>query len=187
LCPHLLLAIFGFAYWVRDGNDRTDLRIVTAIVLAYFCFNSAYYAWDGGGSTGPRHFIPALAFLSIPFFFFIRRSRFHFWLGAALTCVSVFFMFTSTAVLVHQAEGEVMRSSPLYDVVLTDFFRGDLALNSQDIHTLGPRFDASYNLGMFAGLHGLVSLIPLLVLWAIAYGVDAVGVVRRFVVTARPA
>jgi hypothetical protein len=189
LCPHLLLAIFGFAYWLRDGDgDRADLRIVTAIVLAYFCFNTAYYAWDGGGSTGPRHFIPALAFLSMPFFFFIHRSRFHFWLGATLTCVSVFFMFTSAAVLVHQGEGEVMRSSPLYDVVLTDFFRGDLALNSQDIRTIGPRFDASYNLGMFAGLRGLVSLVPLLTLWAVAYAADAVRAARgRFVVAARAA
>jgi hypothetical protein len=174
LCPHLVLAIFGFAYWLRDKNDRVDLRIVTAIILAYFCFNASYYAWDGGGSTGPRHFIPALAFLSIPFFFFIRRSRVHFWLGAALTCVSVFFMFASTAVLVHQAEGEVMRSSPLYDVVVTDFFRGDLALNAQDVRTLGPRFDASYNLGMFAGLHGLASLVPLLLAWVLAYSVDGV-------------
>ncbi len=174
LCPHLVLAIFGFAYWLRDKNDPGDLRIVTAIVLGYFCFNASYYAWDGGGSTGPRHFIPALAFLSIPFFFFIHRSRFHFWLGAALTCVSVFFMFASTAVLVHQGEGEVMRSSPLYDVVLPDFFRGDLALNVQDVRTLGPRFDASYNIGMFMGLRGLISLLPLSLAWALAYGFDGV-------------
>jgi hypothetical protein len=83
-------------------------------------------------------------------------------------------MFTSTAVLVHQAEGEVMRSSPLYDVVLTSFFRGDLALNTQDVRTLGPRFDAAYNLGMFAGLHGLASVVPLVALWVFAY----VGEVR---------
>jgi hypothetical protein len=183
-CPHLVLCFFGFAYWVRDEGHRVDLRIVGAVVLGYFCFNASYYAWDGGGSTGPRHFIPAIAFLSLSFFFFIRRSNAHFALGAGLTVVSVTFMFASTAVLVHQPEGEVLRSSPLYDIVLTDFFRGDLALNSQDIRTVGPRFDAAYNLGMFSGLRGLWSLVPLLAAWALAYSVDAARWIRLH--TARP-
>ncbi|MCL2724656.1 MAG: hypothetical protein FWD69_09495 [Polyangiaceae bacterium] len=173
MCPHLLLAIFGFAYWLRDGGER-DLRLVATLLVAYLLFSSAYYAWDGGGSTGPRHFIPALAFLSIPFFFFIRRSNWHFWLGAALAALSVFFMFTSTAVLVHQPEGEVFRSSPLYEVILPSFFRGELALNTQDVRTLGPRADAAYNLGMLAGLKGLWSLAPLAVLWLGAYLSDIV-------------
>jgi hypothetical protein len=172
-CPHLVLCFFGFAYWARDEVHRADLRVVVAVVLGYFCFNASYYAWDGGGSTGPRHFIPAIAFLSLSFFFFIRRSSRHFALGAALTALSVFFMFASTSVLVHQPEGEVVRSSPLYDIVLTNFFRGDLAQNTQDIRTVGPRFDAAYNLGMFAGLRGLWSLVPLVAAWMVAYAVDA--------------
>ncbi len=177
-CPHLVLCFFGFAYWLRDEGHRVDLRIVTAVVLGYFVFNTSYYAWDGGGSTGPRHFIPAIAFLSLAFFFFIRRSKAHFALGAGLTMLSVLFMLASTAVLVHQPEGEVLRSSPLYDIVLTDFFHGDLALNSQDVRTAGPRFDAAYNLGMFGGLRGLWSLAPLFALWLVAYAADAARWVR---------
>jgi hypothetical protein len=95
-----------------------------------------------------------------------------------MTALSVLFMFASTAVLVHQPEGEVLRSSPLYDIVVTDFLRGDLALNSQDVRTAGPRFDASYNLGMFGGLRGLWSLAPLVGLWVVAYAVDAARWVR---------
>ena len=129
---------------------------------------------------GPRHYVPALAFLSLPALFFLRRSEMHFRIGAVLAAVSVFFMFASTAVLIHQNEGDVFRSSPLYETVITSFFRGELALNTQDVRTLGPRFDAAGNLGMLFGLHGLNSLAPLLALWATAYGFDAViPLVRR--------
>jgi hypothetical protein len=172
-CPHLLLVFFGFGYWLRSGEHPRDLRFVTLVVIAYFLFAASYYAWDGGGSTGPRHYLPALAFLSLPFFFFIRESRARFYVGLAFTAFSVFFMLVSTAVLVHQPEGEVLRSSPLYDTVLGSFFRGELALNPQDIRTLGPRFDASYNLGMFFGLKGLWSLLPLAALWVAAYSFEA--------------
>jgi hypothetical protein len=49
---------------------------------------------------------------------------------------------------------------------------GDLAVNSGSTLTaaedIPPGTHGAFNLGQLAGLHGLASLIPLLVLWGLA-------------------
>lgn len=65
VAPVLILAPFGLWRLVRQHETR-DIGLL-AIVLATlpFLYNAAYYYWDGGHATGPRHAVPAFGFLAI--------------------------------------------------------------------------------------------------------------------------
>ena len=55
------------------------------------------------------------------------------------------------------------------------FWSGQMALNHESMLTVaeaGGKYGA-FNLGQLLGLHGLASVIPLVVVWAIAFGVGA--------------
>jgi hypothetical protein len=169
LCPFLLLAFFGLWRWTRDGQFRAERRTVLTILIAYFVFNSSYYAWDGGGSTGPRHMIPVLPFYVVTAGFFFDGSALRRRIGIALVAVSIAIMSVSVAVLVHQPEGEVVISNPFYDRVLPALARHEVSTNVQPFMQLGERADASYNIGQLLGLSPLLSLVPLLALWSLSY------------------
>lgn len=64
--PWLLLAFPGFRIMARVGMQR-ESWLCAAIAATYFLFQSGYTFWDGGASVGPRHFLPALPFLVLPF------------------------------------------------------------------------------------------------------------------------
>lgn len=66
LSPFLLLAIPGFWLLFHQRAWRGEAILWLGMVLLYFIFTISYFAWDGGYSLGPRHFIPALPFLTIP-------------------------------------------------------------------------------------------------------------------------
>ncbi len=66
LSPFLLLAFPGFVLLFRQRAWRSEATLWLSIVIIYFLFVISYYAWDGGYSLGPRHFIPALPFLIMP-------------------------------------------------------------------------------------------------------------------------
>jgi hypothetical protein len=66
---------------------------------------------------------------------------------------------------------------PVSEFMWPAFVEGDLSLNPQaftdyaadpDRMRHNPAGHASWNLGQLAGLHGLVSLLPLLALWCLA-------------------
>ena len=45
---------------------RLPLLALTGVVVTLL-YNAAYAYWDGGNSTGPRHLVPALAYLAVGF------------------------------------------------------------------------------------------------------------------------
>jgi hypothetical protein len=76
LSPFLLLALPGLrAMWRR--RQRPAALLCAAAGAVMLLFNSSYYFWDGGVSLGPRHFSPALPFLTFPVAFALRRSPWH--------------------------------------------------------------------------------------------------------------
>ena len=83
--------------------------------------------------------------------------------------VPVVIMLLSTAVLVHQPEGDPHRMNPLYGLVLPALARHELSLNTQDIDLPVARQDASYNLGTLLGLPAWLSLVPPALLWGAVY------------------
>lgn len=65
VAPILALAPFGIWSLLRDPARR-DLGVLAAGgALACFLYHAAYIYWDGGNATGPRHALPAIAYLAI--------------------------------------------------------------------------------------------------------------------------
>lgn len=169
LCPVLVLSLLGFRSWILAGEKRAELVLCGAQVVLYSSFCAGYYAWDGGGSTGPRHIVPALAFFLVPAAYFVRSKKAAV-IAAVAVVPSVLLMLACVAVRIQVPEGDPWRANPLYEIVLPAFLRGELAINRADLDFVDPRGDAAHNLGMLVGLNGLASLLPLALAWLLVEG-----------------
>jgi hypothetical protein len=72
LTPIIAMAVVGVVLMHRCGH-RTEARVIAAIAIAYFVYNSGYWLPMGGGTPGPRFLIPALPFLAVGLAFAYRR------------------------------------------------------------------------------------------------------------------
>jgi hypothetical protein len=155
LSPVLLLGFVGLgrrlaAVW-KDRAARLEIAVPVAVVIYFLVMNAGYYMWYGGSALGPRHLIPALPFLCLGLPFALRRPRPV--LVGALLAVSIVNQLAATA---------VQPTAPLVRDVLVDHVYAHLLRNEVPAPA-GPS-----NLGALIGLPGIVSLLPLLVLWALA-------------------
>jgi hypothetical protein len=153
LAPVLAAAPFGLGLLWKQANARASTLAMTAIALYYLLLNSSYAVWDGGWSYGPRHLSPALPFLCLPLgLLWTRSSR------AVRSVLAVLFLY-SVSITLLGVSTVVMpptdAKSPVQEL-LWPAFRAGLV---------------DKNLGMLIGLHGLVSLIPLFVVWGAAIAV----------------
>ncbi len=98
LSPFLLLAAPGFVLLFRQRAWRSEARLWLGIVVVYFLFAISYYAWDGGYSLGPRHFIPALPFLALPIALVLQQRGWLRGLAVGLTALSIVIVTMATAV-----------------------------------------------------------------------------------------
>lgn len=127
VAPILLLAPFGLARLIRTPTTR-DLGVMAAgLSVTVLLYNASYFYWDGGYSTGPRHAIPACAFLALgiaPLWRGCgRRGRIAI---AALLALS---MSENLAIAAAEITANDFVPFPLYDPVL-------LKLLALDIRTL---------------------------------------------------
>ncbi len=169
LCPVLALSAVGLGAWIVSGKGKPALRVAVPTLAIYLLFLCSYYAWDGGGSTGPRHVLPALPLFVVGIAFFADRSRAAFLVTLGLTIVSAGIMLANVAVLVQQPQGDVFAMNPFYDIVVPKLGHGVVAMNTQDAFVPFGRADASFNLGTLLGLSPLSSLILVACVWALAY------------------
>ena len=149
LSPFLLLAFPGLAMmWRSGGSGKRRGQRPAALLCAYaagamLLFDSSYYFWDGGVSLGPRHVAPALLFLLFPVAIALRHPRWY-RVGRALIPLSIGIVALCCVSVIIFLPG-------VPDPILT------LALP----HLLhGP---VPNNWGMFLGLRGPASLLPLVV------------------------
>jgi hypothetical protein len=63
VAPILVLAPIGL--WWLAKRERGLAGMLAAAALVVLLVNSAYFYWDGGHSTGPRHSVPAIGLLAI--------------------------------------------------------------------------------------------------------------------------
>jgi hypothetical protein len=148
LSPLLLLAVPGFALWHRSGEHRPEFWVALASVLAMFLFNSSSIMWWGGFAVGPRYLLPMLPFMALSLLFVFREWGDRVWmkvLGSGLFAWSL--VATWGLTLAEQAFPSDTMRNPLIEHAWPNWRTGNIARN----------------LGMFLHLHGIASLLPLLV------------------------
>jgi hypothetical protein len=151
LAPVLAAAPFGLRLLWKQANARGSTLTIIAIALYYLLLNSSYAVWDGGWSYGPRHLSPALPFLCLPLGLLWSKS------SAAVRSVLALLLLYSASITLLGVSTVVMPPTDVQSPV-------------QEL--LWPAFHAGLidkNLGMLIGLHGLVSLVPLFLVWGAAF------------------
>jgi hypothetical protein len=153
ISPVLLLAVPGFVMLWRRLEWRAETRLWLVIVLVYALFVVSYYAWDGGFSLGPRHFLPALPFLMLPLAEVVRPVHDRRWR------IATAILAACSIVIVELAVAAGPLADPRYASPLTEWTLPLL---------LAGRLDNNW--GMLLRLPGLLQLLPLvavlgLVIW----------------------
>lgn len=153
VAPVLVLAPFGL--WRLARRELGLVAMIVAAVTVVLLVNAAYFYWDGGFSTGPRHSVPAIGLLSIglaPFWAGLRRRWQRVGAGALLGVSIVVNLLIAAAEVTAPDTAPL----PLWDPILTVDWRYGL------LRTLpGELFATSGHVG--AALYIVVAL-PLLAL-----------------------
>jgi hypothetical protein len=165
-----VLAVTPFGLWLmwKKPGQRPIAAAAAAIALYYLLFNASFYAWHGGWSYGPRYLSPCLPMLCLGLATLwseatptLRRSL------AVLALIGGFFSLAAVTTTAQPLEGI---SYPLFQLSLPNFLAGKLSLNHGSFlaQEIAGENHGAFNLGELAGLHGLLSLLPLFAIWALA-------------------
>jgi hypothetical protein len=124
VAPVLVLAPIGLWLLIRARTTR-DLGIMAAaLVLVVLLYNASYFSWNGGYSTGPRHSMPAMGFLALglaPLWAQWGRNG-----RRTLTVLLVISIFLNLAIASTEITAPEGAPFPIYDPILTRFFRLDI-------------------------------------------------------------
>lgn len=168
LSPVLAVAAFGFRFLWRQSSTRPAAIAAISVAVYYFLFNASFSTWTAGWSYGPRYMAPALPFLCIglaPLWTHARARSRRVFLAAAM-----FGVVSSLIAVSVTAQPPDVIPCPLPPLLWPEFWRGQLAVNRVSMLTAAEDFPArthgAFNWGQLLGLHGLASLLPLLVVWA---------------------
>jgi len=170
--PALIFAPLGLRILCKQSATRIFAYAATAIAGYYFIFHSSFLSWPGGWSYGPRYMAAGIPFLCIGVapVWTILTSRWRKILLALTACGA---LFSLMAVSTVPAPPDEFRC-PLVQLIGPSFWHGHFSLNHGSM--LRPFEDdaahihGAFNLGEMMGLHGLLSLGPLLAFWVLAAG-----------------
>ncbi len=179
LYPACLLGVAAaFPAW-RRRESRLPLLAAWAVFLWFLTLNASYPVWDGGYSSGPRHLIAGVPLLMAPAALLFRGVlRWPALIVAALSTA------LATIITLVNPLGPYQVDSLLGQYILPALAMGRV---SQNIFLWWPSWQptsaeeagkAAVNMGELVGLHGALSLLPLLLLW-VASAVALVVLQRR--------
>jgi hypothetical protein len=159
--PFLLLTIAGWVAMWRYPSRRSDLLLSIMIVISYLFFNASYYLWWGGFTNGPRHLILSIPFLIIPLVSLWNYSK----VGRALIVAGAAFavLFNTLPAMVDAQLPQGYPSQILFKPKI-DFPYID-PLWEFGIKKLTQK--TAVNPGIFLGLKGVSSILPLALFWAV--------------------
>lgn len=168
--PVLFAALFGLWWLWKEKTHRTSAVVAIAIPAYYFLFNASFYWWKAGLTFGPRYAGASIPFFCIGLAVAWRRATSAWkWGLSALAALSA---FIALIVISTTSELSMQNSNPIFHNSWPAFRSGKLALNHDSMLTASEAVSGhfgAFNLGQLMGLHGLASLLPLLVVWAIAF------------------
>jgi hypothetical protein len=145
--PVLLLALPGFYFWWRSGLYRLEWVVALLSSSVIFLFNAASIMWWGGFAIGPRYLLPALPFMALPLAFTLKKISGSRVMTSAFALLAAWSWIAVWGItLGGQAFPPDTIQNPLFNYALPFWLSGNVARN----------------IGTIFGLHGLISLIPLL-------------------------
>jgi len=146
--PWMLLALPGFVLMWRERTRRGIWWVILASTTSLLLVYASSIMWWGGFASGPRYIVPMLPFLAVPAAYGLH-ALWQRTIGrvVALALVSAALLLTWAEGLAHQGFPPDTFLHPWSEYTLPAWQQGDIARN----------------LGMALGLHGALSLVPLLI------------------------
>jgi hypothetical protein len=166
--PVSIAAIPGLWWLWKRTEHRAAAVTAAAISGYYFLFNAAFFEWKGGQAFGPRYAsacIPVLC-LGIPIAWQRATSLWR----RVLTALTVCSLFLTLMVVSTSSQLSMVDSCPIIHSSWPAFWSGNIAMNRESM-LLASEANGRYggfNLGELIGLHGLASLLPLLLMGGVA-------------------
>lgn len=136
--------LYGIGHARREADPAS--RVGMLALGALFFANAGYYMWWGGAAAGPRHLVPALAFLGVGLATAWESPRRYLWTALALLSAMNFLVITAVGLEAPD------RGNVLFDYAYHRLARGEIASLS-----------GASNIGMRLGLSPGATLGPLLV------------------------
>ena len=155
VAPVLVLAPFGIWTLLRDPAKRDIGVMAAAGAVIAFLYHASYVYWDGGNSTGPRHALPAVAYLAIGLAaFWAGANRAEKWLGGGFLAASV---ALNLAIAASEVQAPHFYPAPVTQHIIPKFLGGDIRTIPNEFWGWSPWA----GLGLYLALAGL--LVALLV------------------------
>jgi hypothetical protein len=173
--PVLLMIIPGTFLLLKIKKWRSETIACLTISFVFLIFIACFYAWHGGTAAGPRYLLPAYPFAFLLTVFALKKfPKTYLALGALSIIINL-----SITLVGNEIPMDVR--NPLTEVVLKNIMAGKVSINpvpfsnyenySNIIMTLdtiqGEKNFNSFNLGELFFPNSLLSILPLLVFWAI--------------------
>jgi hypothetical protein len=167
--PIALAAPIGLWKLAKQHSYLSAAVVAGVTAVYYFLFNSSFYWWKAGRSFGPRYVGACIPLLCCGLAVLWQRTN-PMWrrilIGAAAASVFLTLIVVSTT-----SQLAVQDNCPMLHSVWPAFWSGQMAINRESMLTATEAASGKYgafNLGQLLGLRGLVSLLPLFCMWAIA-------------------
>jgi len=167
--PVVLAAPFGLRWLSKRPATRAAAVAASAVAAYYLLFHSSFSAYSGW-SYGPRYLSPGLPLLCLGLSpVYDHASLLWRRIAAALAVCGG--LFTLMAVSTTSQPPSGLKCS-MFQLIMPSFWAGKLSINEGSMLTASETganaIGHAFNLGELTGLHGLASLLPLLVVWLIA-------------------
>ena len=164
--PAMAGAVAGL--WLLRKQHRGPAIVAGAIVIYYFLFNASFYWWKAGLTFGPRYAGACIPLLCLGLAVAWTRAS-QTWRIALIVLGGVSVLIT-LIVVSTSSQLAMQDSCPILHSSWPTFRAGSVATNRESMLLPTEAFNGTgaFNLGQMLGLRGLGSLIPLLVVWAVA-------------------
>jgi hypothetical protein len=167
--PVAIAAPVGLWWLWKGKSERWAALVAGTIATYYFLFNASFYWWKSGLSFGPRYAGACIPLLCVGLAVAWQRATLI-W-RRVLVALAICSVFTALMVVSTTSQLSMQDNWPIVHAAWPAFWSGQMAMNRESMLTAAEAASGNYgafNLGQLMGLHGLASLIPLLIIWTIA-------------------